>query len=72
LSPVRLLEGAGARRSCGTPRRKKNDLMGSVVTPVLAALVEPVNGGPDPRGGWACRAPGLPGESHGATPLGGP
>jgi hypothetical protein len=36
------------------PRRKKSDLMGSVVTRVLAALVERVNRGPE---GWL----GLPG-----------
>jgi hypothetical protein len=49
--------------------RRKNDLMGSVVSRVLAALVERVNGGPE---GWlglpGARTPG--GESRG-HPLGG-
>jgi hypothetical protein len=69
LVPVRLLEGARARGSCGTPRRKKNDLMGSVVSRVLAALVERVNGGPEGVAGPAGR-PDSRGESPG-HPLGG-
>jgi hypothetical protein len=44
--------------------------MVSVVTGVMDAPLGRVRGRAR-GGGWACRAPGLPGESHGATPSGG-
>jgi hypothetical protein len=69
LSPVRLLEGAQARRLCGTPRRKKNDLMGWLVARVLAVLVERVNGGPEGMAGPAGR-PDSRGRVTGAIPSG--